>query len=677
MQNDENFISTIWIDNLSIVSLPAIFKIARRKKGATLCFLKASYIAHTAIKCITRLNITHLKVENITQSLADMWVGNQSMAMKKRFKLPEMAHRVFQEVKKQQGYKVLCRTLPEKKVGAFFERIIHEELCPLIRVLLRAQWHKTEKNGNTACTIMLCPNSELMPAIKQIWPDKDILLVPYRHMNVRHIKRLMKRLLHGQTLLVGGNDARLRRKSEPANFITSRPKIAVHYSQGIDLKKRSIISWYPDSKIEAGQVLIYFDNKSAHKRIPEEICKKIEKMGMGWCAFEKKIMDNAGKYAWKNIKCSDKDNMDIAISKVKKNTRCNLDKWILGTAKDLVAHIRRWITFSEFFGVKIINKIGVQDIESIAQSISLDFTGGIRLGIQRSTLPVTRRWTTLIYGANDRVFFWGSDALMHIETGTDTMIKKLIIAGYPFDWIFYRGPLRNNVRNRLKDSNVTFVIALFDNVFSEDIYISRNMMETFYRKFLEWLIEDNTLAIITKEKKTALYNRLTGIHGLVAAAQKTGRYIRLKDAYNNRFPSDASYGADIAVGISVSTALTEAVIAGTRGVHCDLPGHYFHPFYKWGYEKIVFNDIDRLIDALKIYKENPSKKPELGDWSSYIDRLDPFRDGKSGERMGSYMRWLLENFDKGKNRDEAMEYADRQYAREWGEDKIINVGAKP
>ena len=41
--------------------------------------------------------------------------------------------------------------------------------------------------------------------------------------------------------------------------------------------------------------------------------------------------------------------------------------------------------------------------------------------------------------------------------------------------------------------------------------------------------------------------------------------------------------------------------------------------------------------------------------------------------MGTYMRWLLESFDKGKSRDEAIQYANKIYADTWGKDKVVKV----
>ena len=60
--------------------------------------------------------------------------------------------------------------------------------------------------------------------------------------------------------------------------------IAIHYAEGIDLKRRSDLFWYPDSKIEADSVLIYFDRSYNHL-ITKEHVNQIEAMGMRWISL--------------------------------------------------------------------------------------------------------------------------------------------------------------------------------------------------------------------------------------------------------------------------------------------------------------------------------------------------------------------------------------------------------
>ena len=71
----------------------------------------------------------------------------------------------------------------------------------------------------------------------------------------------------------------------------------------------------------------------------------------------------------------------------------------------------------------------------------------------------------------------------------------------------------------------------------------------------------------------------------------------------SQLSSDAARIADISVGIKISSAVTEAVLAGCRGIHYYNSLPYWKDYYKWGYEKLVFDDLDGMIDAIKDIKK--------------------------------------------------------------------------
>ena len=72
--------------------------------------------------------------------------------------------------------------------------------------------------------------------------------------------------------------------------------------------------------------------------------------------------------------------------------------------------------------------------------------------------------------------------------------------------------------------------------------------------------------------------------------------------------------------------------------------------------------------------KTPNGIPGFGDWSSIIAEFDPFRDGKAAYRMGTYMKWLMDGFDQGMDRETVMADAAEMYIQEWGADKIIEIG---
>ena len=60
-----------------------------------------------------------------------------------------------------------------------------------------------------------------------------------------------------------------------------------------------------------------------------------------------------------------------------------------------------------------------------------------------------------------------------------------------------------------------------------------------------------------------------------------------------------------------------------------------------------------------------------------LDEIDPFRDGRAAERMGTYLKWLIDDFKDGLDRDTAMAQAAERYCQAWGQDKITEVNVKP
>ena len=58
-----------------------------------------------------------------------------------------------------------------------------------------------------------------------------------------------------------------------------------------------------------------------------------------------------------------------------------------------------------------------------------------------------------------------------------------------------------------------------------------------------------------------------------------------------------------------------------------------------------------------------------------LDELDPFRDGRAAERMGTYLQWLIEGFRDGRDREAIMADAAERYCTTWGSDKVTQVEA--
>ena len=123
----------------------------------------------------------------------------------------------------------------------------------------------------------------------------------------------------------------------------------------------------------------------------------------------------------------------------------------------------------------------------------------------------------------------------------------------------------------------------------------------------------------------------------------------------------------------------EAALAGVPTLLLDREGWPVSPLYRLPKDKVVFTNWIDLWKACVEHWAVQGGTPEFGDWSLLLDELDPFRDGRASERMGTYLHWLMEGFKAGLGRDTVMADAAERYAKQWGTDKVnqINGGWRP
>lgn len=653
----------LWIDYLSVFSLFKTLKIVYMNRDARVYYFKTSRVAYILVSLINKLNIFKIETKKIVYSLGDMFVENQSLGLKAEIELPEKAHEVLKKIQERIIYKEIIKLLPSEKVAIYYEKKIREEVSFIVRILLIIQWYRIIDKINSE-NILICAYSPLIGEILSVWKDDFIKVRLYRSLEYSFftIKRVIKLIYNNcifpKSVLISQN-----------NELNSNYSIAVHYREGLDINTRSDLFWYNQNKINPQNIIIFIDSiNRLHIPPTSELCKQIESLNMRWINLHNGFLKvRHGK----RIVVNSSRKESIGLPKFDKIYRDSLDRWIFVTAKELLFDLKFWLKLYKYLNIKICFDIGAQTNEAIAQAIALDFVDGIRVGVQRSTISMIKCLPFLRDNANHIFFTWGNEVNKH--KGTSKTIKSAVVSGFPFDYHFNNLSTRNNIikeNQRIKTDRKEFIIALFDNVFTSNLYFSENMMCTFYRSFLEWMIVDDEVVIICKEKKPMSIERMGGLYDLISSACKTGRFIRL-DNVLGRFPADASCTADMAVGIGISSAVMESVIAGCKGIHCDLPKQYSHFYYQMGYEKIIFDDMDRMMKALKSYKKDRNNVPGLGDWSAYLDKLDPFRDGRAHERIGSYINWCLGDFNDNKNREYAINHANNKYSEKWGNDKII------
>lgn len=610
-------------------------------------------------------------------------------------KASDFAIRISRMIEATSIYKELSKKLPSPRVILYFQHVVKKEIYPYVREACVIQWHKrNDRPLETEEGVLRIPRYGISKLLENCWnfkdvPIKSINLVSLNPVCVNLLRKLIRN--YAKKLVISIMD-KMRFNSKENYSLPARSKsqgiIVCHYGEGLDSSKRNNMDWYLGSGINPERILIYFNDccntPFATKRvfqiskimktgkigrlIKKEIIQEIEKKGFGWVSLRKDIVESPGQlHYWQAPPCPKR-------FLIKKNKEKNFtEKWIIEISNDLLKQVYYWHAFHNHFNVRI-NYISEQGLErNIAQAIAFDIDEkkqGILVSKQRSEifLPVV----SFLLGHHPKhLFFTWSKRVQDYLKPNCEKIMMLIVTGCHN--VISPKQLENNDNYslRLRKQGVNFVITLFDNISGPDLHFSQNQMTGFYRAFLQWVLDDKDVGLIIKSKNPQIISNLSLVHSIFNATLKSGRCFRIDEVSN--LPINFSIGADIVIGCGISSPLIEAVAGGGRAIHYDTTYLKRHEFYGWGYERIIFDNLERLMSALKRYKKDPKSKSALGDWSLYADKLDPFRDGRGAERIGIYMRWLLESFDEGKSRHEVIQYANKLYVERWGKDKVIDM----
>jgi hypothetical protein len=364
--------------------------------------------------------------------------------------------------------------------------------------------------------------------------------------------------------------------------------------------------------------------------------------------------------------------------------RENLDrekKWIRDQIMKYCAEHNYWADFFGKNGIKIYVSWFKYSPQHCVIADAIQSIGGITAIYQRSFEELATPESTI---ASDIVFGfspWNAD----IERENGSIIPYHVAAGYHGDHRFalLRKPAKE-VRDKLEKNGAKYIIAFYDeNSGADSRWVSgHDSARQSYEFLLEKVLSEPWVAVVFKPKAPrTLRQRLGPVSDMLKRAEETGRcYVFEGGPLQGSYPPCiAALSADVAIGahLFASTAGVESALAGVPTLLLDREGWQVSNLYNLGKGKVVFSDWDSLWKACDEHRNSKGSNNVFGDWSPLLDRIDPFRDGRAAERIGTYLKWLLDGLKAGLSRDTAMADAAERYAQQWGDDKITSVNGQP
>ena len=582
-----------------------------------------------------------------------------------------IANAVAARIARLPAFARLSDRLGSPKLPFYYKFVLKREIASFVKRACVIEWYlENKKYVPTGESAVPVPDIGIYRELAACWPFKgapvklvgpasfEALKDDYcREAVIRHVKRRVKASRNGDGAAAGAS----RRRAPAAGMNNA----ACHFNEGLDTKKRNDISWFLESGISPDRLILYFDEYS--KNAAKDDIARARKLGVRCIGLTKKWGRKYGIESWEPGKEPSGWYMKPA------GPGSAAEEWMLMTGNDLLKSVHFWKSFYADFGIRLLFAAEEMCAHSIAQCVAFDSAAdpkGLLIGRQRSDM-FSSGWDLGRY-TKHVLFTWNVRAPEYIKPENEH-VDAMVASGYPYEIVRGQG---EHV-SLLRDRGVKFIVALFDsNHGVRRIQFSTGGMAAFYEAFMNWALEDSEVGIIVKSKKSGIVETLPEkTRGLIEKAEAAGRCVRLT-GLKGRLPSEASAGSDMAVGIGISSAVTEAVIGGARGVHYDLPALTKHEYYGWGRGTLVFDDLAALMAALRAYRKDKTACPGLGDWTAYMDRLDPFRDNKGAARMGEYAGFLLNGFDGGNTANGALGYANTVYAEKWGHDKIKQTNEK-
>ena len=686
----------IYLDRLSIFSIFSI--IWSRIDYPHIFYFNASPNGKKLIKIFRKLRI--LKVEPL---LAEFILGEirdekgGCRFLKIWEDLRDICFEISEkELKNNNFLKKFNTHFDFRKIVLFFEKIVAEEINDKVVFVHAAKWHADNK-------IISNEKSVIFFLEKDLW--SDYLSRYIQSLNIKSVdyctmisssyltffergKKVflskVKSKINTPETNEGVNKGSKEKNTEAINPDTKSPLIAAWYTGKtvtFDLKKRSDFFWLLKSDIPRGQVLIYFDRKD----IPatEETVNILNREGTKCLALSTNATTSKDIYIWNPTRKYQemKRYFSRMISKAYLLHLANFRKIPLFFIIWMFYFIRQYSYWYDFFNSNNIKiSISPNDFSKLymPKNLAMEHCGGVSVSCQWSNLS----FSSIGISNCSNVMFSFGPAYKWVWEANHSTIDNLIYCGYITDYSFKEvKESAIKLKNQLLSKGVKFIICCFDENSMDDRMgiITNERSARIYKYLIEKMLEDETLGLIFKPvfPKT-LYKRISSISNFIEKAKASGRCIFMdKGSYvTEQYPTEAAQAADLCVGLLLSgTVALESYLSGTPVVFLDLEKLYSNPVYQWGKGKVVFDNLDDMFSAINKYRENPESIPDFGDLSLWAKDKDPFKDGNASLRIGQYINWLLEMFNQGKTREEAIEYANQRYARLWGKENI-GVGIK-
>lgn len=457
--------------------------------------------------------------------------------------------------------------------------------------------------------------------------------------------------------------------------VSSSPKLMVEYYGHLNLDRPELYSdlfFWQRSELSSRDILITFN--IPQDPLHEESLREIVKHEMSAVALHPKATMTASVPVFHHLTnmADDKGKFPILVNGKYERS---IKKWIKHQVLNYREQVNYWVNFFTQYNIRLYINWFKYDVRHCFIADALQNLGGITTIYQRAFEELPSPETTV---ACDIIFGF-SPAGVELERKSHSVIAYYVVTGYYGDHRFVLlSSYGQAIREHLQKHGANKIIAYFDENSADDSrwHTGHEFMRENYSFLLEKVLSEPWLGLVLKPKTPqTLRKRLGLVEKLLRQAEETGRCVIVEggNLHGSYPPASVVPACDIAIHghLCAATAGFEAALMGKPALLLDREGWSLSSLYQLGNGQVVFTNWQDLWKTCLEYWKTTQGIPGFGDWSVIIKRYDPFRDGRAAERMGMYLKWLLDGIKAKLPREVVMAEAAERYAKIWGKDKVI------
>jgi len=574
----------------------------------------------------------------------------------------------------------------KKKVIFYFKKRLGFEIRNVVIFINVVDWYLNQNGGKLKSTIEFSIESNPCFRVLKDFASKEYDIALTSYFSIRNVFKFVYHLVGNlylsaiAILLPIYCSIKYSYQFQGRRTSNSIPVLATQYQPlglTFDMTKRVDFFWLLNSKIPYAQVLVYFVRPDTPAT--DEMDHILRKNGVKSLAKSEAATRTSKIPVYRPsmtlTEILSRLTGSVILQVFKELFYFRLES--LGYLAGAFYFVREYSKTYDFYKSAGI-KVDVYNADSayfdIPRWLALEAVGGVSVSYQRSHTAVRQ----IFLASTADVYFHFGPYYLPLSQKYEYDNHATLTCGYITDYSFATVKKRSKaLRKKITAMGGKFIICYFDENSSDDrLSLIPNRKSAYvYERLLRWVIADETIGLICSPKRPANLNkRLSNIAVLMEKAKATGRCIFMGGDYTaSNYPAETAQASDIVISLLLGgTTALESALSGQRVIYLDLEGLYSFPEYGLGKDTTVFDNLDNMINAIEKYRCDPKSFDKLGniDMMPMLKEKDPFRDGKAAERIGQYLQWLLESFNKGETREEAIKCANRNYAQMWGAENV-------